>query len=202
MTNATLTLQNVKGSTNGIELNERTSINGKTYRSSFAEQMNGKTEIQLNGEDFVLLGLNSPNPRFKPNNRIGMGMQNIMAYKKPEEKEGANEFNEMSGSLLASLFFAVLPGGHMLEQLKHAVEMSSKLTEESGTKIGIKVSATNVNPVDAINPNKAFLPMTPFYNPKPSPMESLWTQSRRNAIDLADKEKKKKRERANRGLSM
>jgi hypothetical protein len=190
MTTSTLSLQSMQGSTNDVELNKshKASINGRTYQTSFAEQISGKSQIELNGEDFVLLGLNSPNPRFANNNK--KGTQSVVAYKKAKEDKGANELKEIGGGLFASAMLALLPMGELLEQFKTIMEMAHKSKEESGTKIGFTFTQ-NIDPKAAINPNKSFLPSSPFNAPS-TPTPSLWDRVRKESKELKEKNKKKK----------
>lgn len=184
MTTSTLTLQN--GSNN--DLTNNTIINGRTYTNSFADKINGKTSIELNGEDFVLLGVSSPAPKFA--NTKAKGTQQVFAYRKPTESKESNELQEISGNMLASSILALLPMGHLLEQFKTIMEMAHKSREESGTKIGISYTQ-NINPNAAIKPNEAFLPHSPF-RIEPPKAPSLWDRVKKEAAQLNETKKKKK----------
>lgn len=190
MTTSTLSRPDIKVSTNNNDLNNLspTIINGRAFQSNFAEQINGKTSIELNGEDFILLGVNSPNPKFQ--NNMPKGTQNIVAYKKPHEEKGAQEVNEMGGSVLATSILALLPMGHLLEQFKHIMEMANKTQEENGTKVRFTYTQ-NINPNAAIKPNEAFLPTSPF-RIEPPKAPSLWDRVRKEAAELKEAKKKKK----------
>lgn len=189
MTTSTLSLQSKQGSTNDIELGaiHSPNINGRSYQTSFADQINGKSEIQLNGEDFILLGVNSPNPRF--NNLSKKGTQQVFAYKKPTEDKESSEFHELGGNLFASAILSLFPMGHLLDQFKHIIEMAHKAKEETGTKLGFTFTQ-NIDPKAAINPNKAFLPTSPFYIAAPA-APSLWDRVRKESAEIQEKKKKK-----------
>lgn len=186
MTTSTLTLQN--GTSNTNDLTNKTTVNGRTYTNSFADQINGKTGIELNGEDFVLLGVSSPAPKFA--NTKAKGTKQLFAYKKPNESKESNELQEMGGNMLASSILALLPMGHLLEQFKTIMEMAHKSREESGTKIGINYTQ-NINPNAAIKPNEAFLPHSPF-RIEPPKAPSLWDRVKKEAAQLNETKKKKK----------
>lgn len=190
MTTATLSNPEVKVPTNNIDLDNMspTIINGRLFKSTFAEKINGKNSIELNGEDFILLGVNSPNPKFQNNNP--KGTQSVVAYKKPNENKNAEEVNEMGGNILATSILALLPMGHLLEQFKHIMEMANKTQEENGTKVKFTYTE-NINPNAAIKPNEAFLPTSPF-RIEPPKAPSLWDRVRKEAAQLKEAKKKKK----------
>jgi hypothetical protein len=150
---------------------------------------NNKSSLDINGEEFVLLGVNSPNAKFTAQPTKSSATTKLSVYKKANEpKEG--EIHESIFSAILPALFPLLPGGELLELLNHGRETFSKITEGKGQTITF-TETKNINPVDAINPNKAFLPVTPFYIPtKPAPL--LWDRVKKEATEIESKKRNKK----------
>ena len=195
MTNATLSIQNSGNKTeltNSEKALARSSMRGNTASLSLGQRSSISNILELNGEDFVILPVNGKSPNFNsPNIQRGSignlkpapGSTKLTAYK--AEKETSNEFESaLSASLLSSLF----PLGGLLESFKHLLEGAHKLSENQSRSMTLS-ETQNINIKDSLNPNKAFLPSSPFVI-QSKPVMELW-QKKRASITEAEKKKKK-----------
>lgn len=191
MANATLSLQSHghKAEMTNAEKRATTMLGSNPGNGSLRQQVGMSNEIELNGEDFVILPVSGRNPSFNARTpqrgmRAAPGSTNVTAYKAEKHVE-----NEVQSTFATSLFGALFPVGGILETIKHFVEVTHKMNE--GNSKAIKVSEVqNINPKDVINPNKAFMPSTPFAIAQRPTME-LWQQKRASAKELEQKKKKK-----------
>jgi len=190
MANSTLSLQThgSKAQFTNAEKMAATILNANGGMS-LQHQANISNSIELNGEDFILLPVSGRAPRFSlANTQRGMkpapGSTTIHAFKAEKETE-----NEVSSAFAASLFGALFPVSGILETIKHFVEVTHKMSE--GNSRNIKFTETqNINPKDVINPNKSFLPHTPFFMPNKPTLE-LWQKKKQTLKDVEEKKKKK-----------
>lgn len=192
MTNATLSLQSNGNKTDFTSAEKKSSnffgMGGNHL--SLKQQASISNKIELNGEDFVLLPISGRNPNFNlrapqvGNMRLAPGSIKVIAYKVEKHVE-----NEVQSTFATSLFSALFPVGGILEMMKHFVEVSHKMSEGNSTSIKL-TEVQNINPLMAINPNKSFIPVTPFTMNKSSPLE-LWQQKRQRSKDESEKKKKR-----------
>ena len=192
MTNATLSLQS-NGNKTDFTSSEKKSANlfgmGANHLS-LKQQASISDKVELNGEDFVLLPVSGCTPNFNlrmpqvGNMKPAPGSTKIIAYKAEKHVE-----NEVHSTFATSLFSALFPVGGILEMMKHFVEVTHKLSEGNSTSLKL-TEVQNINPIAAINPNKSFVPMTPFAANKFSSLE-LWQQKRQESKDDAEKKKKR-----------
>lgn len=189
----TLTLQNNKGANNSVELSgiHSSVINNRSYNANFTEEIIGKNNLMVRGEEFVLIGLNgaSPSNRFNQQQTL-RGNNEVIGYKAVKESKESDELKELTGTMMANAVLSLFPMGHLLEMFKHVGEMATKSTEENGQKVRFTMT-TNIDPRDAINPNKSFLPKSPFYI-TPTPQLGLWDRVKKSADELESKKKKRK----------
>lgn len=170
-----------------------------TVNSVKNAQLMNNLSAGIDEGEFVLVGANSLSARFtppKPQPQFDFGKMgkrsattvNTLVKKSEESKEDV-----VMESLFSPILSAVFPGMHLLEMLNHGREAFEKINE--GVNKNITVQDTkNINPVDAINPSKAFLPVTPFYAPtKPEPL--LWDRVRNERAAKEEDSKKKRSQR-------
>ena len=162
-------------------------------------QLMNNLSLDIDEGEFVLVGANSLSARFnppKPQPQFDFGRMGKRSatsintlVKKSEEKQS----DVVMESLFSPILSAVFQGLHLLELLNHGREAFEKINE--GVNKNVTMQETkNINPVDAINPSKAFLPVTPFYSPtKPSPL--LWDRVRNERTSKEEEKKKKKSNR-------
>lgn len=169
-----------------------------TNNAKNAQLMNNLS-LDIDEGEFVLVGANSLSARFtppKPQPQFDYGRMgkksatsvHTLVRKTEEKKEDV-----VMESLFSPILSAVFPGMHLLEMLNHGREAFEKISEGVNKNITIQ-ETKNINPVDAINPSKAFLPVTPFYAPeKPAPL--LWDRVRNERMAKEEENKKKKTRR-------
>lgn len=162
-------------------------------------QLMNNLSLDIDEGEFVLVGANSLTAKFtppKPQPQFDYGRMgrrsatsiNTLVRKHEESKEDV-----VMESLFSPILSAVFPGMHLLEMLNHGREAFEKINEGVNKNINIQ-ETKNINPVDAINPSKAFLPVTPFYMPqKPEPL--LWERVRNERLSKEEENKKKKTKR-------
>lgn len=144
----------------------------------------GQNQIEINGEDFVFMGVNSPMARIQQHNP-----RNIVGYKVQHKEE--SETAEVAEHVGSSLLLSLLPMGGLLHALEQIMRTATTAVSENVNKVEISM-ARNINPVDAINPSRAFLPSSPFYAPK-KPEPSLWDRSKLMAQEMSKKKKAKQK---------
>lgn len=154
-------------------------VNGVRVNSS--EKLAMASEIELNGENFVLLSMNgnrsnlSGNRYDRPNLKPGVYKTTAMSVSKETD-------NEVEGAFATALLGALFPVAGLMEHFKHFAEGVHKLNGDASRKIEIE---TRINPVrpTTINgePRQAFAPMS-FLSPMEEDFEN-W------------KKKKKKKEK-------
>lgn len=179
------------------KLNQR---NQNQYTGSVQNgQLMSNLNLAVDEGDFVLVGANSLSARFNPPKpqpqfdfgKMGRGSATTITtlVKKAEEKKEDVVLESMFSPILSAVF----PGLHLLEMLNHGREAFEKINEGVNKNIDLK-DTKNINPIDAINPSKAFLPVTPFYAPtKPEPL--LWERVRSERLTKEEENKKKKSKR-------
>lgn len=167
--------------------------------SSKNAQLMNNLSLDIDEGEFVLVGANSLSARFappKPQPQFDYGRMgkrsatsvNTLVRKHEDKKEDV-----VMESLFSPMLGAMFPGLHLLEMLNHGREAFEKINEGVNKNITIQ-ETKNINPVDAINPSKAFLPVTPFYAPeKPAPL--LWDRVRNERLTKEEENKKKKTKR-------
>lgn len=182
------------------KLNQR---NQNQYSASSVKnaQVMNNLSAEIDEGEFVLIGANSLSARFnppkaQPQSDFGkMGKKsatsiNILVKTPENEKDGGNPTMDI---LFGPILSMVFPGMHILEMLNHGREAFEKINEGVNKNMYIQ-ETRNINPVDAINPSKAFLPVTPFYAPtKPEPL--LWDRVRNERASKEEENKKKKSNR-------
>ena len=191
MTNATLSLQSHgnKAEMTNAEKRATTILGANSGNGSLRQQVGISSEIELNGEDFVILPVSGRTPSFNVRTpqrgmKIAPGSTNITAYKAEKHVE-----NEVHSTFATSLFGALFPVAGILEAIKHFVEVAHKMSEGNSTAIKI-TEVQNINPKDFINPNKSFIPSTPFAMAQ-RPTIELWQQKRATEKEIEQKKNKK-----------
>lgn len=194
MYDATLNLQTPVTRNNARNQNQYVSTN-----SAKNAQLMNNLSLDIDEGEFVLVGANSLSAKFtppKPQPQFDFGRmgkksatsQHTLVRKNEESKDDV-----VMESLFGPLLSAVFPGMHLIEMINHGREAFEKLNEGVNKNITLQ-ETKNINPVDAINPSKAFLPVTPFYSPqKPSPL--LWERVRNERASKEEENKKKKSRR-------
>ena len=191
MENATLSLQihgnNVE--TTNAEKRATTMLGANNSSGSLRQQLGICSEIELNGEDFVILPVSGSTPSFnvrahQRGMKIAPGSTNATAYKVEKHVE-----DEVQSTFAASLLGALFPVVGILETIKHFVEVAHKMSEGNSTAIKI-TEVQNINPKDFINPNKSFIPSTPFAMAQ-RPTIELWQQKRSTEKEIEQKKNKK-----------
>lgn len=140
-------------------------------------------KLKASENDFVLVGVNSISAKFissKPNPNLEF----VRANKNPLEafnfflnKQYTSESIEL---LFAPMLNQIFPGFNTKGMLTNA-DNSFKIISQRALKELEPVKVKNINPVDAINPSKSFLPVTPFYSPQKS-STLLWDRVRSERI--------------------
>lgn len=194
MYDATLNLQTPVTRNNARNQNQYVSTN-----SAKNAQLMNNLSLDIDEGEFVLVGANSLSAKFtppKPQPQFDFGKmgkksatsQHTLVRKHEESKDDV-----VMESLFGPLLSAVFPGMHLIEMLNHGREAFEKLNDGINKNITLQ-ETKNINPVDAINPSKAFLPVTPFYSPqKPAPL--LWERVRNERASKEEENKKKKSKR-------
>lgn len=197
MTNATLSIQNSGNKTeltNSEKALARSPMRGNTAGLSLGQRSNLSNTLELNGEDFVILSVNGKSPNFNSANiqrspitnlKPAPGSTKLTAYN--AEKETSNEFESV---VCASLLSALFPMGGLLESFKHLLEGAHKLSENQSRSMTLS-ETQNINIRDSINPNKSFLPSSPFVM-QSKPVMELW-QKKRASLTEAEKKKQKQK---------
>ena len=156
--------------------------------------------------EFVLVGVNSMSAKFtppKPQPQYDFGKmgkrsatsQYTLVRNAEVEKAGVHDV--VADAVGGAIFGALFPGLELIEMLNHGRESFEKINEGLNKNITIQ-ETKNINPVDAINPSKAFLPVTPFYVPtKPEPL--LWDRVRAEKIEKTEKAKKQNKRKTGLG---
>lgn len=181
------------------KLNQRNQNQYSAGSSVKNTQLMNNLSLDVDEGEFVLVGANSLSARFtppKPQPQFDFGKMGKRSatsintlVKKAEEKKD----DVVLESLFSPILSAVFPGLHLLELLNHGREAFEKIND--GVNKNVTMQETkNINPVDAINPSKAFLPVTPFYAPT-KPMPLLWDRVRNERASKEEENKKKKSNR-------
>lgn len=190
MYESALNLQNK----NNNNVNQRNAF--ASFTNTKDTQLMNNLSLAIDEGEFVLVGANSLSARFtppkpQPQYDFGkMGKRSATSITTLARKEEKND-DTISDSLMGPLLGTIFPGFELLEMLNHGREMIEKLNDTTNKSITIS-QTKNINPVDAINPNKAFLPVSPMYAPeKPAPL--LWDRVRAEKASKEEENKKKKR---------
>lgn len=190
MYESTLNLQNK----NNNNVNQRNAF--ASFTNTKDTQLMNNLSLAIDEGEFVLVGANSLSARFtppkpQPQYDFGkMGKRSATSITTLARKEEKND-DTISDSLMGPLLGTIFPGFELLEMLNHGREMIEKLSDTTNKSITL-TETRNINPVDAINPNKAFLPVSPMYAPeKPAPL--LWDRVRAEKASKEEDNKKKKR---------
>lgn len=162
-------------------------------------QLMNNLSLDIDEGQFVLVGANSLSARFtppkpQPQNDYGrMGKRSATSINTLVRKSEESKEDVVMESLFSPMLGAMFPGLHLLEMLNHGREAFEKINDGVNKNITLQ-DTKNINPVDAINPSKAFLPVTPFYAPtKPEPL--LWDRVRNERASKEEENKKKKSKR-------
>lgn len=190
MYESALNLQNK----NNNNVNQRNAF--ASFTNTKDTQLMNNLSLAIDEGEFVLVGANSLSARFtppkpQPQYDFGkMGKRSATSITTLARKEEKND-DTISDSLMGPLLGTIFPGFELLEMLNHGREMIEKLNDTTNKSITIS-QTKNINPVDAINPNRAFLPVSPMYAPeKPAPL--LWDRVRAEKASKEEENKKKKR---------
>lgn len=179
--------------------NNKTNQKVQNTGSVQSGQLMSNLNLAVDEGDFVLVGANSLTARFpiqkqQPQfdfGKMGKGSATTITtlVKKAEEKKEGVFLESMFSPILGAIF----PGVHLLEMLNHGREAFEKINDGVNKNLELK-ETRNINPIDAMNPSKSFLPVTPFYAPtKPSPL--LWDRVRNEKLTKEEENKKKKSKR-------
>lgn len=192
MYETTLNLQNKNNS--NVNVNQRNAF--ASFTNTKDAQLMSNLSLAIDEGEFVLVGANSLSARFtppkpQPQYDFGrMGKRSATTVSTLARKEEKNE-DAISDSLMGPLLGTIFPGFELLEMLNHGREMVEKLNDTTNKSITL-TQTRNINPIDAINPNKAFLPVSPMYAPeKPAPL--LWDRVRSEKATKEEENKKKRR---------
>ena len=195
MYDASLNLQTPNNKSNQRNQN----VQYSTINSARNAQLMNNLSLGIDEGEFVLVGANSLSARFnppKPQPQFDfgkMGKKSATTVTTLVKKSEEGKEDVVMESLFAPILSAVFPGMHLLEMLNHGREAFEKINEGVNKSINIQ-DTKNINPVDAINPSKAFIPVTPFYSPtKPEPL--LWDRVRNERASKEEEAKKKKSKR-------
>lgn len=195
MYEATLNLQTPVTRNNARNQNRNQYVTNNSVHNT---QLMSNLSLEIEEGEFVLVGANSLSAKFvppkpQPQSDFGrMGKKSATSQHTLVRKE-ENKDDVVMESIFAPLLSAVFPGAHLLEMINHGREAFDKLNDGVNKNITLQ-ETKNINPVDAINPSKAFLPVTPFYAPeKPSPL--LWERVRNERASKEEENKKKKPKR-------
>lgn len=181
MTNATLNRKTELTSTD----------NTQNFNASLKQKIDSNNQLELNGEDFVILPASGRSPNFAPRPtpqnsflKPAPGSMRAVAVKAKDEEVT----NEAQSVIASSLLTALFP---FLDHIKTIMEAGHELSESMSQKITL-TETQNINVKDAIDPAKSFLPNSPFELPK-KPQMDLWQAKRANmSKEEEDKKKKKK----------
>lgn len=153
-------------------------------RVNAAQKMEMSSEIEVNGENFVLLSMNgnranlSSNRYDRPN--LKPGVYKTTAFSASKESD-----NEVESTFATALLGALFPVAGLMEHFKHFAEGVHKLNGDASRKMEIE---TRVNPVRPIytgaEPRQAFAPVS-FLTPMEEDFENWKKKKKKEKEALA-----------------